>query len=811
MPPLLSSQPLTRIPRLLQKIAATTSNQIRQASQKTKPRILIATPLSPSTANLLGPHIDYRPELAKGSMEALLGAFYHLKPDKIVVGNNLVPRKILKAWANTLSKLEDRTEGILYRRGTSLDAIDWEAALDYSIGVKNTPVNPPFVAQYITGKMKENGLTLPPENSKSATLALKTKEAKIIAVIGTGPIGRSVAKTLAPMHQIALFSRSLPHTVSRSPEVTELLNHPNIAPQSIASDTVKNADYTTIALNAAAEDAITIDVINNLKVGSTLIIISESKIFSPEALERLIERAQNDEIKVIIDTNPRDKQIYEQIADGNLHNIRLSSEAMQDPECQRTMDQAVLSQVSTDILRNRKFAFPSPVDTPSKNIIITGGGVAGLVYALILSDAHKVTLIDKIHPANPTHSAGESTSWANFYNCRHASVTEWGVIPIPERDNIYTTPVAEGGRSLGKELNPAEKKWIQRFNELTGSIELQKILSALASTITQKSLEGWKVIFEKYPELLEGTEIADGSKKIVRIFSTPEALEKGYLSQLAAHSDPTQVVKLSAEEVKKRFPAIAIDTLAGGIEVPGFTIGHQTFMNNLIKLLKSKNVNLKWDTEIKSIHDKQVHTVDGTIMVADHIIVTSIGNPENSLVPELNDDIMYIAGGWTQLPYKSLSAEGFKIHPGNDSIGVINTRPTVTNKGESILCTSGGFGFVGHNIHPLTEELQPLTNQLEKSLARYLPEIYNQAKKENALHPSFCLRPTTVTGLPIYYKRANQNTTFLGAAGSGGWTLIPFFLDTILDVLSPSPQLEVVRATLASFVTPITDRYSNGR
>lgn len=263
------------------------------------------------------------------TLKTLRHALEILQPNVLIVGNNTVNSAAIIAWRHAVG---DAQKLQIIRRGVDTRAIDKTTAQKYNVIVDNLPgLNSPYVAQHMS---KYLNLKKAQANSK-------------IAIIGVGNIGKDVAiKAIDYDLEVYLFSPSLQIPKLR---LSTLLNR-GISPEKVVctssiEQAFSNASYVAIAVpwenSQGGNNAGMIEEKHILSLAPNVRIVSVSVpgIFSEQALTLMNEKMEQEKIYVRIDTP---KRHVEKVKQHYPYLDAAHDEAFAAPECQQTLDEAML-------------------------------------------------------------------------------------------------------------------------------------------------------------------------------------------------------------------------------------------------------------------------------------------------------------------------------------------------------------------------------------------------------------------------------------------------------------------------------------
>ncbi|CAF0798620.1 unnamed protein product [Adineta steineri] len=730
-------------------------------------KVLIAYPFTTSGIRVLH-QIIYLPELVQ-SEESLLIAIREHHPNVIIVGNNSVGEKTLETWR---SMMGDNILLTLIRRGSSLSRIKIDRAKQLNINVLNTlSVNSRFVAEYMIEHLNLSN----------------NKDNLIIAIIGSGAIGRRVAYRLNQKHHIVnIYSPSLiepDEYIRKKIQKEKGIDLPGIHIYNTPEEAVQNATHVILAVDADKvkddNERLSQEFFQLISNGARLVSVTEFHVFVQGALHILIERIKKGELTAHLDSHAYDLSEIKDHPDG----LVTISAAMKGRGCGEVMDQAalvVLANIALEQSLNSSLIFPKNSQEKTEDITIIGAGIMGLVTALFLCEnGYKITIIDEHNRPNLKNDFNEneiSCRGPTLDGCdaRHASITETLPHAVFYRINsLIKYPNDHGGwKIIPEHFSNEEKPWIERFCELAGHPELVVYLfNKFVSNLNRCGMELWENIFQNYPQIAKN---CVKNHRIIRVCPSLTLLNVVSQFQTKYHNNQDNLQRLTHAQVLQRIPSLILkDGDAGGIDVPGFTVNHQHLCSNIIQYLETKqNVKFKWSTHIRSIDD---------ISSSKIIFASSLNGIDCRLLENIPLAIQGVLGCWTKVPNINSIKIGFKIME-KEPIGVINVTPS---EDEQHLYITGGFAFCGHRGIVQSKYLDQLIELFNSTIRNYLPDEIEASESKS--HPTkFCIRPMTPDGMPIIQEFSSQNKKqdiyFIGGTNSAGFVQSPILATLLLDL-----------------------------
>lgn len=447
--------------------------------------------------------------------------------------------------------------------------------------------------------------------------------------------------------------------------------------------------------------------------------------------------------------------------------------------------------------RDRADAQPVVLGSGGRSVILAGAGIVNLVTALSLArDGYDVEVCERSpDPRDDAHwtaygatrGGGDGRMFtlteADSYNNR-----AW-----PGRD-LLTRPISAHGWLIAKpgDLTDAERRWADDFHRMPPWLADSYTEDIFA--VNHAAADGWARLLESDPDLFDdATGYRDG---ILRVYDDAD-----YYRRHLARNDRVGATRtvLTPEQVSVAYPALAdacaADTVAGGLEVVGFTVNIHKFLARLVTMLEADGVRFRWDTPVTGIHrtDAGTGTVDGLVteagvMRADHYVLSPGVYGDDLLRGTLSHErIQGMLGVWLTVPnVEPRLAHSVKIarkgHRAEETNVTLGTGPS----GEPILICGSGYGWTGLNPGNIdSAELDVVFDALEDTIRRFFPAAYTAARKTGTLDASrrVCVRPWTSSCLGVFETVPAQGGGVLvvtGGHNTGGFTQSPVVADAVL-------------------------------
>ncbi len=265
------------------------------------------------------------------TLEVLRRVLITFQPDVLIVGNNAVPGRAIRAWRQAVGPSRDL---LIIRRGVDKRAIDCKVAAEESVRVGNLPgINSPFVAKFQVEWLK---LSEDRANSK-------------IAIIGVGNIGKNIAlRALDFGLDVHLFSPSLQDIEKRDRTLRERSIPPDLVTCATSLEAAfENAKYIAISVpwldsyGNPHRGLLTRDYVENVQNNAKISSVSPPRMFSDQALAWMNRQVKQGHLAVRIDSA---KRLVKEISSDYSHLELGHDVAFADSACQQALDRAMLNQ-----------------------------------------------------------------------------------------------------------------------------------------------------------------------------------------------------------------------------------------------------------------------------------------------------------------------------------------------------------------------------------------------------------------------------------------------------------------------------------
>ncbi len=434
-----------------------------------------------------------------------------------------------------------------------------------------------------------------------------------------------------------------------------------------------------------------------------------------------------------------------------------------------------------------------------RSVTLVGGGIVNLITALYLvRHGYEVTLYDKAPDPRAkadwieygcTRGGGDGRMFtlteADSYNARSRRSDGTS-------NNLLTLPVSNDGWRVSKPDDPLdlERQWVDEFHQLP--TWLAESYNRDIFSVNQAARSQWTDLMRTDPALFgKSTGYREG---ILRLY-----LEADYFARHIIRNNRVGATRrvLTSGEVRDNYPALAAacdnGTVAGGIEVVGFTVNIHKFVAQLITLLESEGAELRWNTQVAGIQWERPGIVAGleteTALIRSHHYVLSPGAYGNELLrdTESHGKIQGMLGVWLTIPnIEPQLSKSVKIARNGHRAEETNVTLAIDESGGSTLICGSGYGWTGLDPQNIDlAQLDALFDGLDDTLRRFFPKAHEAARADGTLHESrqHCIRPWTASCLGVFERVAAMGHGVLivtGGHNTGGFTQSPVVAEAVL-------------------------------
>jgi D-amino-acid dehydrogenase len=442
----------------------------------------------------------------------------------------------------------------------------------------------------------------------------------------------------------------------------------------------------------------------------------------------------------------------------------------------------------------------APPARPStkRSVTLVGGGIVNLVTALhLVRHGYEVALYDSA--PDPRDNAHWTT-----YGCtrgggdgRMFTLTEadsynsWAWRPGRTSNDLLGRPISEDGWLLKRnDLLEPERRWADNFHRIPRWLADSYNDDIFA--VNRAAEVRWAGLIDSDPGLFDdSTGYREG---VLRLYT-----EANYFRWHVARNNRVGATRhvLTPSQVRAGYPALedacADGTVAGGIEVGGFTVNIHNFVAQIVDMLELKGVQLHWNTPVTGIQWFASGIADGIEttagVVRSHHYVLSPGAYGDELLrgTASHGRIQGMLGVWLTAPNIEPRLENsVKIARMGHRAEETNVTLATDECGEPTLICGAGYGWTGldpGNIDSV--ELDVLFDALEDTLRRFFPKAYAAARAEGTLHASrrLCVRPWTASCLGVFERVETIGGGTLivtGGHNTGGFTQSPVVAEAVL-------------------------------
>ncbi|MEV4315347.1 FAD-dependent oxidoreductase [Actinocrispum sp. NPDC049592] len=449
--------------------------------------------------------------------------------------------------------------------------------------------------------------------------------------------------------------------------------------------------------------------------------------------------------------------------------------------------------------RDRADAQPVVLGAGGRSAALAGAGIVNLVTALELTrSGYAVTVYDQApDPRGDAHwtaygctrGGGDGRMFtlteADSYNSR-----AW-----PGKD-LLTRPISDRGWLVAKpgDLTGAELRWADAFHQIPPW--LAESYNEDIFDVNRAAGTLWDKLRTTDPGLFtDTTGYRDG---ILRLYT-----EDDYYQWHLARNNRVGATRraLTAQQVRSGYPALAdAESIAGGIEVVGFTVNIHKFVAKLVNLLEAGGVQFHWQTTVTSIEwDGGTATglkTDQETIRADHYVVSPGAYGDELLNgTESHERIQGMLGVWLTVPNVEPRLDhSVKIARKGHRAEETNVTLATDENGDPVLVCGSGYGWTGLNPGNIdSAELDVLFDALEDTIRHFFPQAHQAAKDNGTLDASrrMCVRPWTSSCLGVFETKPARNGVLVvtGGHNTGGFTQSPVVAEAVLAAVQGREHL----------------------
>lgn len=401
----------------------------------------------------------------------------------------------------------------------------------------------------------------------------------------------------------------------------------------------------------------------------------------------------------------------------------------------------------------------------SKNIIVIGGGIAGLSSAYFLHKAgHEVTVLDK---------AGISEG-ASFVNAGY--ITPSHIIPLASpgmiKKGLKWMFNSASPFYMKPRWDPEFFKWAWYFHRSSTRAKVEKAIPVIKdiNIISRELFEAFKSSGELGDFQLEG-------KGLLMIYQSQKLGDHELQVAEKARFLGLEVDALDHAALQRLEPNVKVNALGA---VHYYCDRHTTpteFMPKLVTYLESAGVKIKKHEEVEDIQAK-------------HGKVEAVITDSRIYTP---DEVVLAAGSWSGHLAKKLgiriplqAGKGYRIniprHTGISMPAILMESKVACTPMKGFTRFAGTMEFSGINAFIRKERVEAIA----RSALQYYPEL--EITEEEKAEAKSGLRPVSPDGLPyIGRSRACDNLVFATGHAMMGWSLGPATGKLVSEIINGSP------------------------
>lgn len=434
-----------------------------------------------------------------------------------------------------------------------------------------------------------------------------------------------------------------------------------------------------------------------------------------------------------------------------------------------------------------------------RDVVLVGAGIVNLVTAWYLARAgHRLRILDaRPDPRTALHWSAYGCSRAGG-DARMFTLTEADDYHAKVAGDRFTVngvlrrSLDDGGWNVrSAPFTGAEERWVSDFESVP--CWLARIYDEDILSFNRESRGLWASLIEECPELFEDVGHRPG---ILRLYTHRQQFEQSVLRHTGLGA--LQRV-LDPEELRRRHPGLAdaTDELAGGLEVPGFTVNVHAFIARLISRLQQAGAVFGWSTPVERLERAddgrlQGLRVAGELVTADHYVLSPGTHGRELLAGTRSADKIHgVLGVWLTLP--NLGPElrhSLKIARRGHLTEDANVTLGTDDRGRPTLVVGSGYGYLGaEGAGADPAELAKMFAAVEDTCRQFFPKAYAQASGDGSLERSrrVCVRPWTPANLGIFEAlptTAGGVGVITGGHNTGGFAQAPSVAEAVVAALA---------------------------
>ncbi len=435
----------------------------------------------------------------------------------------------------------------------------------------------------------------------------------------------------------------------------------------------------------------------------------------------------------------------------------------------------------------------------SSRVTLVGAGIVNLMIALDLADRGAwVEVLEASpdprtrppwHRLGATHGGGDARTFSFTEADNYNTKGHWG---------LRRTISAGGWLAVEPEtLGGAERAWLDRFYALPRW--RAEVFAEDIHGFNRDSYPLWEKLRQRKPHLFDAVGFKQG---VLRLYSERQKVEEAE----ALHAKLGSLLRtFDADELRRRHPgcaaAVESGSIAGALEVRGFSLNIHAFVGRLLEHLETRGVHFHWEQRVRAIEragDGRVTslvTSGGKVRSEHYVLSPGVHGQELLRGTRSAGKLQGILGLWLTLPNLEPRLEqSIKLcregHVGEDS----NITLASDEAGRPALILGSGYGYLGTQpLDPDSPEVGRLFEALVETASRYFPRAHAQALLESGFERSrrACVRPFTATGLGVLEALGTvEEGCMVIASGhnTGGFTQAPVVAHSVAATLEGRPH-----------------------
>ncbi|MFE2104812.1 NAD(P)/FAD-dependent oxidoreductase [Kitasatospora sp. NPDC059463] len=442
---------------------------------------------------------------------------------------------------------------------------------------------------------------------------------------------------------------------------------------------------------------------------------------------------------------------------------------------------------------------PVPPHPPGRDVVLVGAGIVNLVTAwYLLRAGHRLRILDaRPDPRKDLH-------WS-AYGCSRAG-GDARMFTLTEADDYHAKTSADrpavngvfrrsldarGWNVRAAPFSAAEERWVRDFESVPA--RLARTYDADILSFNRESRGLWRALIEEHPELFADTGHRPG---ILRLYTDREQFERSVLRHTGL--DAVRRV-LEPADVRRHHPGLAGATadLAGGLEVPGFTVNVHRLLDRMVSRLEQAGAEFGWSTPVERIEWADGGRMGGlraagALVTADHYVLSPGAHGGDLLAGTRSEGRIHgVLGVWLTLPHPGpelrhslkIARRGHLTEDANVTLGT-------DERGRPVLVVGSGYGYLGADgTDADPAALATMFAAVEDTCRAFFPEAHARASRDGSLRRSrrICVRPWTAANLGIFEAVptvAGGVGVVTGGHNTGGFAQAPSVARAVVAALA---------------------------